>query len=65
VTSAVAAKAIGVSVSTLQRWAAERRVTPEWRTPGGQARWDIDDLRAQLGMPPRRDAAGDKPGATE
>lgn len=24
---------------------------PVWRTPGGHARWDIDDLRRQLKMP--------------
>lgn len=51
VTSRVAAKRIGVGVSTLQRWAADGIVTPAWRTPGGQARWDVDDLRAQLRMP--------------
>jgi predicted site-specific integrase-resolvase len=51
VTTAVAARRIGVGVSTLQRWAAQGIVTPAWRTPGGQARWDVDDLKAQLRMP--------------
>ena len=51
VTTAEAARRIGVGVSTLQRWAAHGLVTPAWRTPGGQARWDVDDLRAQLRMP--------------
>ncbi|MGH3192341.1 MAG: hypothetical protein ACRDOL_34850 [Streptosporangiaceae bacterium] len=40
-------------------------MTPAWRTPGGQARWDVSDLRAQLRMPgsPLREASGDEPGA--
>ncbi|MGH3410375.1 MAG: MerR family DNA-binding transcriptional regulator [Streptosporangiaceae bacterium] len=63
-TTAEAARQIGVGVSTLQRWAAEGIVTPAWRTPGGQARWDVSDLRAQLRMPgsPLREASGDEPG---
>src|SRR5580704_16700782 len=51
VTSAKAAEAVGVGLSTLQAWAARGIVTPAWRTPGGQARWDVDDLRRQLKMP--------------
>ncbi len=51
--TAEAADAIGVGVSTLQAWAASGRVTPAWRTPGGQARWDLDDLKRQLGIPGR------------
>jgi len=54
VTSAKAAEAVGVGLSTLQAWAARGIVTPAWRTPGGQARWDVDDLRRQLGMPDKR-----------
>lgn len=49
-TTAKAAAALGIGVSTLQEWAAKGRVTPAWRTPGGHARWDIADLRRQLGM---------------
>lgn len=56
VTTRVAASRIGVGISTLQRWAADGTVTPAWRTPGGQARWDVADLRAQLGMRPEREA---------
>ena len=52
VTSRVAAARIGVGLSTLQRWAADGLITPAWRTPGGQARWDVDDLRAQLFIGP-------------
>lgn len=64
VTTAEAARRIGVGVSTLQRWAAQGLVTPAWRTPGGQARWDVDDLKAQLQMPgsPLREDTGDQPG---
>jgi hypothetical protein len=51
VTTRVAAKAIGVGVSTLQRWAAKGLVTPALRTPGGQARWLVSELRAQLRVP--------------
>jgi 8-oxo-dGTP diphosphatase len=51
VNSREAAQRLGVGLSTLQRWAARGIVTPAWRTPGGQARWDLDDLRRQLNMP--------------
>jgi 8-oxo-dGTP pyrophosphatase MutT (NUDIX family) len=51
VTSREAAEAVGVGLSTLQAWAARGIVIPAWRTPGGQARWDVDDLRRQLKMP--------------
>jgi hypothetical protein len=50
-TSRQAAEQIGVAVSTLQSWAAQGLVTPAWRTPGGQARWDLADLKRQLDMP--------------
>jgi predicted site-specific integrase-resolvase len=52
VTTAVAAKAIGVGTSTLQRWAARGLVTPALRTPGGQARWLVSELRDQLRVRP-------------
>jgi len=67
VTTRVAAKAIGVGVSTLQRWTARGLVTPALRTPGGQERWDIEDLKAQLRAPgsPLREDAGDEPGEPE
>ena len=50
-TTKQAAEQIGVGVSTLQSWAAKGLVTPAWRTPGGMARWDLADLKRQLGMP--------------
>lgn len=43
-----AAAALGVNPGTLWRWQKAGIVTPELTTPGGQARWDIDNLREQL-----------------
>jgi 8-oxo-dGTP pyrophosphatase MutT (NUDIX family) len=51
-TSRQAADELGIAVSTLQAWAAKGLVTPKWRTPGGQARWDLADLEHQLDVPP-------------
>jgi 8-oxo-dGTP pyrophosphatase MutT (NUDIX family) len=48
VTTGKAAEALGVSLTTLQRWAHLGLVTPALRTAGGHFRWDIDDLRRQL-----------------
>jgi 8-oxo-dGTP pyrophosphatase MutT (NUDIX family) len=53
VTSREAADHLGIGVSTLQGWAAKGMIRPAWRTPGGQARWDLADLERQLDMPPR------------
>ncbi len=39
---------LGVHRGTLARWWANGDVTPSYVTPGGQARWDLDDLRRQL-----------------
>nr|WP_222131891.1 MerR family DNA-binding transcriptional regulator [Pseudonocardia sp. C8] len=46
--TAEAAKALGVDPATLSRWAKAGIVKPATRTAGGQARWDLDDLRRQL-----------------
>jgi phage terminase Nu1 subunit (DNA packaging protein) len=62
-TTRQAADAIGVAVSTLQSWAAKGRVTPKWRTPGGQARWDLAELKQQLGMPSNGEPHSPAPGA--
>jgi predicted site-specific integrase-resolvase len=48
VSTSVAAAAIGVTRGTLVRWWNDGTVTPALLTPGGHARWDIDDLRKQL-----------------
>jgi excisionase family DNA binding protein len=57
VTTGEAAKALGVGLTTLQRWAHAGLVTPAFRTPGGHFRWDIDDLRSQLRARPPGDLA--------
>jgi excisionase family DNA binding protein len=54
VSTATAARALGIGKTTLTTWAREGRVTPAWTMPGGQYRWDLDDLRRQLGLPPKR-----------
>ena len=43
-----AARALGLSSRSLARWAAEGKVTPALVTPGGQYRFRLDDLRAEL-----------------
>ena len=48
VTTGKAAEALGVSLTTLQRWAHQGLVTPALRTASGHFRWDLDDLRGQL-----------------
>jgi DNA-binding transcriptional MerR regulator len=53
VTTAVAAKRLGVSVPSLTRWARDGLITPAFRTPGGQYRWNLARLREELRtMPP-------------
>jgi 8-oxo-dGTP diphosphatase len=52
VTTGQAAEALGVSAVTLQRWAHAGQVTPALTTPGGHFRWDLADLKRQLGMSP-------------
>jgi DNA-binding transcriptional MerR regulator len=48
VTSAEAAKRLGISPRTLQRWAKDGLVQPELRLPHGQLRWNVADLRRQI-----------------
>ncbi|HEX5121059.1 MAG TPA: helix-turn-helix domain-containing protein [Pseudonocardiaceae bacterium] len=48
VTTAEAARALGINRGTLARWARDGAVVPAVTTPGGQYRWDMDDLRRQL-----------------
>jgi excisionase family DNA binding protein len=52
VSSSEAARQLGVNLRTLQRWAAEGRIKPDWTTPGGHARWDVDRLRREVANPP-------------
>lgn len=52
VSTTEAAEAFGLSAETLTRWARQGRVTPAVATQGPQRttyRWDLDDLRRQIG----------------
>lgn len=44
------AKLLGVHYTTLRRW-ADRRKVPYTRTPGGQRRFRVGDLRALIPPP--------------
>lgn len=48
VSTSEAARRLGVNIRTLQRWVAEGRIRPDWTTPGGHARWDVDRLRREV-----------------
>ncbi len=48
VSTTQAAKAVGVSVRSLQRWVADGQLEPDFLTPGGHARWDVERLRREL-----------------
>lgn len=43
-----AAKALGVARATLVRWWQAKLVEPALVTPGGHARWDVDQLKDDL-----------------
>jgi excisionase family DNA binding protein len=51
-----AAKALGISGSSLSRWVRRGLVTPTLKTPGGQYRFDLDDLKAQMDYVRAREA---------
>jgi len=48
-TSGQAARALGLSTDSIQRWAKDGLITPTLTTPGGRYRWKLEDLTAQLG----------------
>jgi 8-oxo-dGTP pyrophosphatase MutT (NUDIX family) len=50
-----AARELDVHPATLWRWQKKGLITPAWTTPGGQARWDLDELARQLGIHRRGD----------
>jgi predicted site-specific integrase-resolvase len=45
-----AARALGISSRTLQRYVKAGFVTPEITLPSGQYRWNVPKLRRQIGM---------------
>lgn len=49
VTTSKAAAELGIHPATLWRWQQAGTVRPAYTTPGGQARWDVEALRSQLG----------------
>lgn len=51
VTTPQAARLLNVSVRSLQRWMQLGMIEPDYRTPGGHARWDVDRLRRELRNP--------------
>ena len=42
------ARELGLSARSLARWAQEGQLTPTLVTPGGQYRWELEDVREQL-----------------
>lgn len=46
-----AAVILQIDPTTLWRWQKSGKVVPTWTTPGGKFKWDINDLRGQLGLP--------------
>lgn len=46
-----AAKAVGVSRTTLLNMLESGRVSCEYATDGGHRRWSVEKLRKQLGIP--------------
>jgi DNA-binding transcriptional MerR regulator len=45
-----AARALGISPRTLQRYVKGGLVTPEITLPSGQYRWNVAKLRRQIGI---------------
>lgn len=48
-----AAKALGLSARTLQRYVKDGLITPDLRLPSGKYRWDVARLREQINAIPR------------
>lgn len=57
ITTGKAARILGIDPATLWRWYQAGRIRPAWVTPGGHARWDLADLRHQLGADAREGTA--------
>ncbi|MGH4014045.1 MAG: hypothetical protein ACRDSL_08985 [Pseudonocardiaceae bacterium] len=55
VTTPDAARALGLSARTLQRYVAAGWITPDLTLPSGRYRWDVARLREQINaLAPRR-----------
>ncbi len=56
VTTPEAARQLGVSARTLQRYVLAGLITPDLRLPSGRYRWDVERLREQINsLPVTRD----------
>ena len=53
VTTTEAAKRLGISARTLQRYVAAGLITPDLTLPSGRYRWDVAHLREQINAIPR------------
>jgi excisionase family DNA binding protein len=42
------ARELGVSRGAVLKWVKQGIITPEFTTPGGHHRWDVDKVREQL-----------------
>ena len=47
VSTGEAARRLGVNLRTLQRWASDGLIEPDWVTPGGHMRWNVERLLQQ------------------
>jgi excisionase family DNA binding protein len=48
------ARHLQVHPETVREWVRNGRITPAAVTPGGQFRFDLDDVLRQLGQPRKR-----------
>jgi DNA-binding transcriptional MerR regulator len=56
VTTPEAARQLGISARTIQRYVQAGLITPDLRLPSGRYRWDVDRLREQINsLPVARD----------
>jgi DNA-binding transcriptional MerR regulator len=56
VTTPEAARQLGISARTIQRYVQAGLITPDLRLPSGRYRWDVERLREQINsLPVARD----------
>ncbi|MBV9313147.1 MAG: MerR family DNA-binding transcriptional regulator [Pseudonocardia sp.] len=55
VSTGEAARMLGVNLRTLQRWASEGQIKPDWITPGGHMRWDVERLLREIKELPKEE----------
>jgi hypothetical protein len=52
------AQQLGVAASTVRYYRSSGRISPARQTPGGHARWALEDVRRQLGERPAATITG-------